>query len=471
MGKATKLYVLMGVFLAICAAAFAASHYQQKKEHIKTSGEVILEIPADSVTALSWTNETGTFSFTKNEEWTYDDDAAFPVSADKIRELLSQFEALSAAFAIDEVTDYAQYGLDEPICTVSVTAGGESYTIKLGDFSKMDGQRYISIGDDKVYLAVHDPLEEFDAVLRDMIRNDSIPEFDTAEQITFTGEENYTILREEDRKSLCEDDVFFTEGKPLDTDSVDALVSGIQSLNLSSYVSYHVSQEELAAFGLLEPDLTIRLTYGTRDTDGNVTDTGELLLETSRNPQEAAAYDAAVEAEAEELPEVTHYVRVGQSQIVYEISESAYYRLTQVSYDTLRHQTLFTADFDTVTAIDVALNGENCTFTYTPPEDQAEADAEGTWTYGEEEFNIYRLKTAFCAISASAFTEQTPSGREEISLTVHLDNADFPTFTLALYRLDGTDCIACVDGKPTALVSRSKTVDLIEAVNELILAA
>ena len=52
---------------------------------------------------------------------------------------------------------------------------------------------------------------------------------------------------------------------------------------------------------------------------------------------------------------------------------------------------------------------------------------------------------------------------------MHLDNEDSPTFTLTLYRLDGMNCIATVDGKPVALVSRSKTVDLIEAVNELAL--
>ena len=52
---------------------------------------------------------------------------------------------------------------------------------------------------------------------------------------------------------------------------------------------------------------------------------------------------------------------------------------------------------------------------------------------------------------------------------MHLDNEDSPTFTLTLYRLDGMNCIATVGGKPVALVSRSKTVDLIEAVNELAL--
>mgnify|MGYP000707176112 CR=1 FL=1 len=68
--------------------------------------------------------------------------------------------------------DYAQYGLTEPICTISITAGEETYTVQLGDFSKMDEQRYVSIGDGKAYLVSHDPVDEFGAVLRDMIRGE-----------------------------------------------------------------------------------------------------------------------------------------------------------------------------------------------------------------------------------------------------------------------------------------------------------
>ena len=469
MPKRTKLYVLLGILLVVCAAAFAVSHYEEKKEQIKNSGEVILEVPTDSVTVLSWTNESGTFSFTKGEKWVYDEDNAFPVDEEKINGLLEQFESFAAAFAIDDVEDYSQYGLNEPVCTIHITTGEESYTIELGDFSKMDEQRYVSIGDGKVYLVSHDPLEEFDAILRDMILDDTIPEFDTAEQIEFSGSENYTITRNEDGESICADDIYFTDGQPMDTDNVETLLSTLRSLSLTGYVSYNVTDEELAAFGLDDPELTIRMEYSTMDDDGNAEGSGTLLLRVSRDPEEAAAYEEAAEKDEDDLPDVTCYVRIGDSRIVYEISQEVYDQLTAVSYDTLRHQTLFTADFNTVTSIDVALNGENYAFNYTPPEDRNDEDAEGKWTYNDGEFDIYDLKTALLAISASSFTDKTPTGQKEISLTLHLDNEDFPTFTLTLYRFDGTNCIATVDGKTVALVSRSKTVDLIEAVNELTL--
>ena len=463
--------VLLAVFAVVSITAVLVSRHEEKVEQIKNSGKTILSIPTDTVTALSWTNEDGTFSFTKGDTWTYDGDSAFPVDEGKINDMLAQFEDFAAAFAIDDVEDYAQYGLTEPICTISITAGEETYTVQLGDFSKMDEQRYVSIGDGKAYLVSHDPLDEFGAVLRDMILDDTIPAFDTAEKIAFTGTENYTISYDEDGTSICADDVYFADALPLDTDNVNAWLTALTGLDLTDYVSYNVTNEELQTFGLDKPALTITLDYSSSDEDGTETDAGTLVLHLSQNPEELAAYGEALANEEDDLPDVTCYARVGKSQIVYQITQSEFDALTAVSYDTLRHQKLFTADFDTVTSIDVTLEGETYTFTYTPPENEDDEDAEGTWSYNGEEFDVFNFSYALRALSASSFTDEKPTGQEEISLTLHLDNEDFPAFTLTLYRCDGETCIAEVDGEPVAFVSRSQTVDLVEAVRTLTLSA
>ena len=463
--------VLLAVFAAVSITAVLVSRHEEKVEQIKNSGKTILSIPTDTVTALSWTNEDGMFSFTKGDTWTYDGDSAFPVDEGKINDLLAQFEDFAAAFAIDDVEDYAQYGLTEPICTISITAGEETYTVQLGDFSKMDEQRYVSIGDGKAYLVSHDPLDEFGAVLRDMILDDTIPAFDTAEKIAFTGTENYTISYDEDGTSICADDVYFADGQPLDTDNVNAWLTALTGLDLTDYVSYNVTNEELQTFGLDEPALTITLDYSSSDEDGTETDAGTLVLHLSQNPEELAAYGEALANEEDNLPDVTCYARVGESQSVYQITQSEFDALTAVSYGTLRHQKLFTADFDAVTSIDVTLEGETYTFTYTPAENEDDEDAEGTWSYNGEEFDVFNFSYALRALSASSFTDEKPTGQEEISLTLHLDNEDFPAFTLTLYRCDGETCIAEVDGEPVAFVSRSQTVDLVEEVRALTLSA
>lgn len=95
--------MLLAVFAAVNITAVLVSRHEEKVERIKNSGETILATPTDTVTALSWTNEEGTFSFTKDEIWTYDEDSAFPVDEEKIDELLAQFEDFAAAFVIDDV--------------------------------------------------------------------------------------------------------------------------------------------------------------------------------------------------------------------------------------------------------------------------------------------------------------------------------------------------------------------------------
>ena len=52
------------------------------------------------------------------------------------------------------------------------------------------------------------------------------------------------------------------------------------------------------------------------------------------------------------------------------------------------------------------------------------------------------------ARSADSFTNETPSGDEEIRLTLTLDNENYPTLTLAFYRYNGTLCLAEADGIP-----------------------
>ena len=493
--KQRNLFILLGLLVVICAAAVLVGSHEKKVEQIKNSGETILAIDTDTVTKLSWTNEEGTFSFTKADDtWNYDGDAAFPVDKEKIDDMLEQFKEFAAAYVIDDVEDYSQYGLKEPMCTIEMTAGEDSYTIELGDISKMDEQRYVSLGDGKAYLAMHDPYEEYDAVLKDMILDDKIPEFDQAEKITYTGSENYTIIYDEDGKSICADDKYFTtDGRPLDTDNVESWLNALKSAGLTEYVSYSVTDEELKEYGLDDPTLTVTMEYSVeedKDSKNNkssstTADTGEtdaatdaLTAETankntftihiSQNPEELEAYNKAVEEDEDELPEVTCYARVGDSQIVYKITESKYKTLADASYDTLRHQKLFTADFDTITSIDVSLEGKNYTFTYTPGEKE---DDEGTWTYEDEAFEIADLKSAIRALSASDFTDEKPTSQnqEEISMTIHLDNEDLPSIAIALYRYDGATCLATVDGAPIAFVSRSQTVDLIEAVNALTL--
>lgn len=93
MKRSERLMFLAGVLCAACAVTFGVVRTKEQKEKIKNSDAVILTIPADTVTALSWETGTENLSFHKEEMWTYDEDAAFPVDEEKIGELLEIFES------------------------------------------------------------------------------------------------------------------------------------------------------------------------------------------------------------------------------------------------------------------------------------------------------------------------------------------------------------------------------------------
>lgn len=483
MKRKTRLIILCCLLAVAVGAAVGLSLYSEEAEQIAESGEVVFELPVDEVTALSWEytdeeGETVSLAFTNNGGWSYDGDASFPVDGEALTELLDYFAAMPAAFVIEDVTDYGQYGLEEPLCTINITAGETEYEIALGDYSELDYQRYLSLGDGRAYLVNDDPMELYRLTLDDLMLDDTIPAFVDVERVEFSGAENYVIERDENGGSYRAGDVYYTEnGEVLDTDSVNDFVTYIAALGLEDYYTYDATEADLAETGLDKPELTVTIDYPesgeedaeiltftisfSRSATDKLTDWDEVL--------------AALEEESEDAEETAEptdedavaYLRVGESAIIYEIGYDTFKAIMACSYDDLRHTEIFPAEVEDVASLSVTLDGGTYEFTTTPPEG-AEAEDEGTqWYYEGEEMSVTDIGTALAALSASRFDGGGASGEEEISLRATLASGD--EIALRLYRADGESCYAEVDGEGIGYVPRSQAVDLIEAVNAVVL--
>ncbi len=465
MKRSKRIYILLGVLAVVCLATFAAIKFEERQEQIRTSEEVILELAAEEVQSLSWSYGDTTLSFTRNESgnWRWDEDEAFPVNEEKMNELLEQFSAFSVSFAIEEVADYSQYGLDTPACTIILATAEQEYTLTLGDFSKLDSQRYVSIGDGNAYLVSTDPMETYEITIKDIIEHDKALDYDAISAIRFTGAYEWSIdYLEDSTNSVCEEDVYFTDGLPLDTDLVDSYLDDM-TLTLNSYVSYNATEEELETYGLNDPELSITVDYTIKgETEEDEDIPGSYTLHISRSAEQRAM----TEEEEEELTSWAAYARVGESQILYQIGSSVYEALMAADYNDLRHKEVFTADFSLVTAVDIELEGNSHSLTTRVDEEDGETLI---WLYGEQEIEITGIRSGLKALSAARFTEEVPTGQQEIKLTLHLEHEYFPEMEIVLYRCDGTNCLAVVDGESFALVSRSDVVDLIESVNAIVL--
>ena len=450
MNKQKKLLLLVSVLVLASAITLVVVKHEDTKEKIKNTPATILEWT--EIDGVSWEYNGASYAFRKEDGiWTYPADTAFPVDGDKMNALLEQFGALGAAFTIEEVEDYGQYGLEKPICTITLTQGDGETTLTLGDYSQMDGERYASLGDGNVYLLSHDPLEEFDTDLTGLIQNDEIPDFDTLETLTVSGEKNDRFTRNEEGESLCDDDLYYrdSDGGALDTDLVNSFVRTLKSLDLTDYVTYNATEEELQSTLLDNPAQTITVAYTQEDS----TETGSVTLHLSK--EEDPSEDEKGQA----------YARVGDSPILYRISDSAYETLTACGYNDLRHQQVFSGDFAQAVEFTVSVEDKTAVFTYETRDDEKKP----AWYFEDTKVDLSDVQTALENLTADEFTTTAPVDKQELSMTVKLDREGENEITISLYRQDGTQSLARVNGKSLCYLPRSQAVALIEALNAILL--
>lgn len=470
MKRVKRLGILCIVLIVCCIATFSVRQVENYKEQIKNSGEIVLQVSTDSVQTLSWKYEDTELSFHKDEQWLYDEDENFPVDQDKIEELLNVFQDFTAAFEIDEVEDLAQYGLEDPMCTISITTEDQTYEIKLGDYSKMDEERYVSTGDGKVYLAQTDPFDTYEVVLKDMIQQDETLGYGQITSLTAEGDSQLEVTYQEENTAdtYCEDDVYFAkingENKPLSSTRMDNYLSTLRKLDLTEYVTYNATEDEITEYGFDDPNLSVTVVY-TPSTEEE--EAGEqtfvLYLAREETEEEEPSSEDAADAEKEEDTDFKAYARVGESGIIYEIDAATYNKLAKVSYDDLRHTDVFSADFAQVTGIQIHL--EDADYEITSEEDKKETK----YLYQEKEIDLTDFKTALNALKSEEFTEESPEQKEEIGVTFYLDNEEHPEIEIQFYRYDGEKCLAVINGESVSLIDRSLVVDFIETVNAIVL--
>lgn len=154
-----QMLVIVVILLLCIVAYFLATRYakqqEQRDKDSETQGQVNLTvIDPDDVDAFSYIADGTTYSYTNNKDtWTCENDTSLKMDADSIATLLGNLKKITAAEAIDDYDSTADYGLDQPQNTITVTCGNETTTIDIGDYNEMLQEYYIKIsGDDKIYL-------------------------------------------------------------------------------------------------------------------------------------------------------------------------------------------------------------------------------------------------------------------------------------------------------------------------------
>lgn len=437
MKRQRKLLTMFVVLLVTCIAAYAAISYEEHKEQIKTTGEILIDMESESFTSLSWEYDSQEFSFTKGEKWIYDFDENFPVDEEKLLGCVDLFDELSSSFMIEIPEDLSVYGLDDPICTIQWIANGTSYKMTVGNYSSMDEERYVSIGDGNVYLIAKDPIDYFDKELDDFLKHDELPSLESVNKITLTGDVDGNITNDENNemKYREEDNYILNINEKnycIDSEKAESYIRKIGYLPLSNYVTYDATDEDLEKYGLNNPLLKIEVIYEQEET---------LVVSIGSDDNDKKVF------------------RLNDSQMIYQLSDSDYEDLCEIQYNNLRHDEVLIPYFEDVVQIDISLEDSSYTFI---------KDGSKT-TYLGEEIDIENFQEALEMLSAIEFTDEVTDTKEEVKITLTLNHDVFETYHIQLVRYDGQECIAVVNGNPVSKVDRSLVVDLIESIQDIVL--
>ena len=242
------------------------------------------------------------------------------------------------------------------------------------------------------------------------------------------------------------------EEQPLDTNLVKTYLNNVNALNLGTYVTYNTTDEELAKYGLDEPQYNLEVKYTPKSEDSSE-DSGD------STDSEAGSSEKTFILHVSAKQDDKAYVRIGDSKIIYEITEDEYKNVTDGSYDSLRHKSVVTADLSDVDSVKVTLEDKDYTI------DLSEKKGDVVSTYDGEEIEGTDFTDALKALKASDFTSEEPSEKEEISFTLHYKDDKYPEKEVKIYRYDGTNTLVTNDGKSKTLLKRQLVEENTEPVN------
>lgn len=433
----------------------------------------IFTLDMDQVTGLSWTYDGEEVTLARDEEnnWTYPADGAFPLDQSYPDAMVQTLSEIQAYRTIENPEDLSSYGLEDPLCAITVEAD-QTWQLALGDETSLGGQRYLSLGDGKVYLVDADLLDDFALGLYDIVEQETIPSMTEVTNVQIqAGDSTLTLdYLEESGLAYSDQYVWFWnqdgEETALDTSLTESLVQTVTDLSWNRCVAYQATEEQLSQWGLDAPAVTVTVSYvessqvETNQTDEN----GDPVYETQETAKtftlELGDYDGDA-----------CYARLAGSSMVYQVDGTVRDTLAAAKGSDLLPQDVLLIDWSEVTGVDITLNGTTYSLEKVVQEETDE-DGNTTQTYSYQldgqTVDIADALDSIADLSVVGSDAGAQGGEEEIAFTFHRDTETYPTVTLSFCSYDSSSCLENLNGEKRLLVDRSELTELIETLQDLL---
>lgn len=465
MKRGAKLAVL-AVALAVLVGAWylAASVSRQQQAREADAHLELMDISvgkAEDVTAVAWDYFGDTASLTKSSgEWKNADDDSCPIDGTAAAALAEAVASVQATDRIEDVTDFAQYGLEDCPFTVVAGAGDNIVTYEIGNAAATGGQYVRLNGEDTVYVETGALAPAFQIALDDVLALESPPQ--DIDQVTGLAVET-DVGTYELRYLSDAADVWYTSADPwflmdeagepvraLDTEAVQSLLRQATELRLTGCQDWNA--EDLAPYGLDEPQGTVLVGYLSQEgkQDSFVLEFGDY-----------SAGDV--------------YVRLAGSKMVYLVSGTVLDAFMYPDLGSMAALDPCAMDWDRLQSVLLeTAEGESYEIvrSVTTPMTEDE-QPEDIYTLGERSLDATAVSDwlrQLDELPADSRAAEDTQGRGMLfRLTFRQDNERFPEVTAEFEAYDSVHHLCVVNGGERYLVSRTAAEDVPEQAMEFLL--
>jgi len=449
MKRGWKLLAMLCVLAVLIGGYFLIGRINVNREADISDAEketaAISKPDKDDIVGLKYVYAGQTIELTRLDsasDWVYADDESFPLDQTYPGQMLAVIDAMSATRSFTG-EDAADYGLDDPAVSITVTASdGTAYKYAIGDENDVTHEYYLSADDSGTVCMVDSSVPDaFSHQLLDLAALEDVPLLKDVQSIEVSTDAKDVAISYDPDAHLTYSDTFVWYSSedgatyPLGTDEVESLIGSMNAMTWRACVNYDADKGALETYGLLTPAATISVRYmadvttATGDTDEN----GDPVTTTT---SEERTYTLELGAFTGDYC----YAKLAGSDMVCTIDASLADQLLLAGYGSLRSPKICALDFDTVTSMDVTADGTTHTIAITKATDAETAETARAYTLDGETLDTDRGDALLDAISALSWNGDaagtSAAALPEISITFHRSTDKFATMQLTLSRYD-----------------------------------
>lgn len=300
MKKKQWLPIVLGIFVLILFTGgyVVLKQYNEQQADADSSEAILFSFVDADVTDLQFLDTSGQLLHLSKQDGTWlnvADTEHCTLVEESVQNLLTAINGLVVFKQFENVASLADYGLETPVNTVTLTVAGETYVLDIGNYNTTTSNQYVLLNEDKniIYAVDTSLIGIFDVDIFDLVVGENFPTLteDSVKAATLVIGENKTELASE-------------------------LYGSFATFSFNNYVEYYCT--DFSKYGLQEPQMVLNITYlVAMDDENNV---GEDGITGTVSVEQKLALSIGKKYTDSETGVECYYVRMGNSNEVHSIA-------------------------------------------------------------------------------------------------------------------------------------------------------